>query len=176
MQYHVKERLVSFIIALKLYSPNFQSCSSESVKYFQHLFSTCILIYKLCACDHGWWQINPNFLSWEERVPTSEGRQPTGSLGMLIAPDDNWPLFQFPMRDPLNPGHKSCLGSPPFFFLPYHLGSPECMSSRDLKALLETPLDKETLPNAKSHPEVEYAVFSGRTYCLITELASAQVA
>lgn len=50
------------------------------------------------------------------------------------------------------------------------------MSSQDVETLPETLLDKETLPNAKSHPEVESVGLSGGVYCLITELASAQVA
>lgn len=77
-----------------------------------------------------------NFLSWEERMPTSEGRPPAGSLGRPPAPDDNWLLFQVPMGDPYSPVPSPVLEvlSPSFCTWPYHLRSPEHMSSQDLSA------------------------------------------
>lgn len=47
-KYYVKEGLVLFLIALKLYFPNFKS-SRISVKYFQYSSIKWILLYKLYA-------------------------------------------------------------------------------------------------------------------------------
>lgn len=72
-------------------------------------------------------------LSWEEQMPASENRQPPGSLDL----NDNWPLFQFPMRDSCNPGSESYprILPPTFCTWPYTTPSkPEHMSSQDQEA------------------------------------------
>lgn len=141
-KYHVKEGLVSFIIALKLYSPNFQSCSCVSVNYFQHpskKMHTCFWIIRILVMDDD---KLTRFLFWEEPMSAFAGRQHIGSLGGLIGPERQLALISVPCDGPLQSGPqvlswKPCLLSSAcgLTLQLHHLGSPEHMSSQDLKAL-----------------------------------------
>lgn len=104
----MKEGLVSFIIILKLHFLNFKSGSSVSVKCFQHPSSKCILIYKLYAyINHGWWQKWPKFSLGKNKCQLLRIDNLLGPWECLLDLNDNWSLFQFPMRDSCNPGSES---------------------------------------------------------------------
>lgn len=106
-------------------------------------------------------------------MPTSEGRPPAGSLGTLLAPEDNWLLFELRTGDSYSPVPSPVLEVLPSSFCTwsYHLESPEPVSLWDLKApprntviggnILECrepsssgvcqPLSKCVLPNGNLH-------------------------
>lgn len=82
------------------------------------------------------------FLFWEEPMSAFAGRQHIGSLGGLIGPERQLALISVPRDGPLQSGPQ-VLSWKPYLLSSacdltlqlHHLGSPEHMSSQDLKAL-----------------------------------------
>lgn len=68
-----------------------------------------------------------NFLSWEEQMPASVNRQPTGSLGELIGPQWQLALVSVPHEGPLQSRLRVLSWNPTFCIWPtppsYHLST-----------------------------------------------------
>lgn len=113
----------------------------------------------------------PDFLSWEEKCQLLRIDNPLGPWECSVDPNDNWPLFQFPMKDPCNPGWILSW-NPAFCMWPDTTPSSSRVTwahvfpgheSTSLKLLYKEEL-------SKSHPAGEYTDLSGSVYCLTYSL------